>query len=89
MKKSFLAIAIVGMALISCKKDYSCSCTESGVNYYDSDFDGTDEAHSYTNTYNYKVEGANKTQAVAACNEATIKQQDDQDTYQVKCDLSK
>lgn len=89
MKKSIIAIAVVGMALVSCKKDYSCTCNESGTSYYDSDFDGVDEAHPYADTYTYKIEGANKTQAIAACNEATIKQQEDLDTYQVKCDLSK
>lgn len=89
MKKSIFAVALVSIALVSCKKDYSCSCSETGVNYYDSDFDGIDEAHPYANTYNYKIEGANKTQATAACNEATITQQDGQDTYESKCDLSK
>ncbi len=89
MKKSIIAIALVGMALVSCKKDYSCTCNESGVNYYDTDFDGVDEAHSYANTSNFKVEGATKTQAIAACNEATIKEQDGLDTYEYKCNLSK
>lgn len=89
MKKSIFAIALGCITFISCKKDYSCSCTESGVNYYDSNFDGTDEAHPYNNTYNYKIEEANKTQATAACNEATIKQQDGLDTYESTCKLTK
>lgn len=89
MKKSIFAIALVMLALTSCKKDYSCTCTSSGVSYYDADFDNVDEAHPYSNTSTYKIEGANKTEAIAACNEATIKQQDGQDTYESKCDLSK
>ena len=89
MKKSILALALVSLALVSCKKDYSCTCTSSGVNYYDSNFDGVEEAHPFSNINNIKIEGANKTQAVAACNEATIKEQDDMDTYETSCDLSK
>ncbi len=89
MKKSIFAFALIGTALVSCKKDYSCTCTDSGVNYYDSDFDGDDEAHPYSDTYTYQVEGATKTQAVAACNEATVKGQDEMDTYEYSCNLSK
>ncbi|WP_343634217.1 hypothetical protein [Fluviicola sp.] len=89
MKKLIFAFALLGMALVSCKKDYSCTCTETGTNYYDSDFDGVDEAHPYSNTSNYKIEGATKTDAIAACNEAKITSQDGLDTYEYKCDLSK
>jgi len=89
MKKSLFVLAIVGLALVSCKKDYSCTCTNSGVDYYDSDGDGVDEAHPYANTHNIKIEGANKTQAIAACNEATIKQQEGLNTYESSCDLTK
>ena len=89
MKKSIFAFALVGLALVSCKKDYSCTCTSTGVSYYDSDWDGEDEAHPYSNTSNIKIEGANKTQANAACNEATIKEIDGMNTYEVSCDLSK
>ncbi len=89
MKKSIFALAVIGFALVSCKKDYSCTCNSSSVYYYDANGDGADEAHSYAETTNIKIEGANKTQAVAACNEATIKQQDGLDTYEVSCDLSK
>lgn len=89
MKKSIFVLAAASMAIVSCKKDYSCTCTNSGVDYYDSNLDGTEEAHPYANTYNIKIEGANKTQAAAACSEATIKQQDGMDTYQSSCELSK
>lgn len=89
MKKSIFVFALIGMALVSCKKDYSCTCTDSGTHYYDSDFDGVDEAHSYANTSNFTVEGATKTQAIAACNEATITQQDGLNTSEYSCNLSK
>jgi hypothetical protein len=89
MKKSVFALSLVGLALVSCKKDYSCTCTNKGVDYYDSNGDGLDEAHPYANTYNIKIEGANKTQAIAGCNEATIKEVDGLDTYETSCDLSK
>ena len=89
MKKSIFVLALAGIALVSCKKDYSCTCNDSGVNYYDSDLDGVDEAHPYASTYNIKIEGANKTQAAAACNEATLKSVDGMDTYQTSCELSK
>lgn len=89
MKKSIFVLAVTGMALVSCKKDYSCTCNSSGVEYYDSNLDGTEEAHPFANTHNIKIEGANKTEAAAACSEATIKEQDGMDTYEYKCDLSK
>lgn len=89
MKKSILALAVIGLALVSCKKDYSCTCNSTSVSYYDSNGDGIEESHPYANTTNIKIEGANKTQAVAACNEATIKQVDGLDTYEVSCELTK
>jgi hypothetical protein len=89
MKRSIFALAVVGLALVSCKKDYSCTCNESGVNYYDLNGDGSDEAYPFAYTHNIKIEEANKTQAIAACNEATIKQQDGLDSYEVSCDLTK
>ena len=89
MKKSIFALAVIGFGLVSCKKDYSCTCNSSGFYYYDSDGDGADEAHPFANTTNIKIEEANKTQAVAACNEATIKQQDGLNTYEVTCELTK
>lgn len=89
MKKLIFVFAFLGIALVSCKKDYSCSCTESGLSYYDSDSDGVEEAHPIAYTYNYQIEGATKTQAMAACNEATIKPQNEMETYEYKCDLSK
>ena len=88
--KKLILIATVGVfGLISCKKDYSCSCVYTSVDYYDSNFDGVDEAHTSTGTSTYTIEGANKTQATAACNEATIKAQDGADTYEETCTLSK
>ncbi|AEA44902.1 hypothetical protein [Fluviicola taffensis] len=89
MKKIILPLALLTLTLASCKKDYSCSCIETGVDYYDMDFDGVDEAHPYSYTENFKVKEATKVQAQSACNEATITMQDGLDNYERKCDLSK
>ncbi len=87
--KKLILIATVGVfGLISCKKDYSCTCTYSGVDYYD-DLNGPDQPHPYSGSSTFTIEGANKTQATAACNEATIKAQDGMDTYEETCTLSK
>ena len=79
MKKSIFAIALGCLALVSCKKDYSCACTDTDV------YNGSTDVY----TYNYKVEGATKKQAQAACNEATITYVDGSDSYKTKCELSK
>lgn len=79
MKKTFFAFALVMLALTSCKKDYSCTCTDTEV------YDGQTDSY----TYNYKVEGATKKEAQAACIEATITQIDGNDSYKTKCELSK
>lgn len=89
MKKLILISTVGIFGLISCKKDYSCTCTYSGVSFYDSDFDGDEDANPYSGTDTYTIEGANKTQAIAACNEAKIKEVDGQDTYESSCTLSK
>ena len=78
--KISIAIAFLGIiSLTSCKKDYSCTCTETDV------WDGETEVY----IYNYKVEGASKKEAQAACNEATIKYVDGTDSFTTKCELSK
>ncbi|WP_343634219.1 hypothetical protein [Fluviicola sp.] len=79
MKKSIMVIALAGMALASCKKDYSCSCTDTDI------YNGETEV----TTYNYKVEGATKKQAQAACNEAKVSYVDGADSYTTQCELSK
>ncbi len=79
MKKLILALPVLAIVLVSCKKDYSCSCTDTDVD------NGTTEV----TMYNYKVEGATKKQAQVACNEATVTYIDGADSYKTKCDLSK
>jgi hypothetical protein len=79
MKKFIFPLAVITLTLVSCKKDYSCTCTETDV--YNGETD--------VSTYSYKVEGATKKQAQAACNEATIIETDGSDSYTVKCDLTK
>lgn len=73
-----LALAII--ALSSCKRDYTCTCEEKEVYY------GEVEVYQYT----YSVNEANKTQAQAACNEATIRMEESgNDYYEISCDLKK
>jgi len=79
MKKIIFPLALLTLTLASCKKDYSCSCTDTDV--YNGQTDVT--------TYTYKVEGATKRQAQSACNEATISYVDGSDSFKTKCDLSK
>lgn len=79
MKKSILLLGLCVSALISCKKDYSCTCTNTDV----------DSGVTLTTTTNYKVEGATKRQAEAACNEATIKFTEGTYSYTQACKLSK
>lgn len=71
------AVAVVTLA--SCKKDYSCTCTETEIE------DGSTSVFTST----YQIEEASKKQAEIACNEATIKYVEGQDSYTVKCDLTK
>lgn len=79
MKKLIFALPVFLLVLVSCKKDYSCSCTDTDT------YNGETE----TTNYAYKVEGATKKQAQAACNEATVTYIDGADSYKTKCDLSK
>lgn len=79
MKKIFI-LMLAGLALAACKKDYTCTCSEKQT------FFGQISESEYT----FTIEGANTTQAQAACNEATLKQTDgDGDYYQITCDLKK
>jgi hypothetical protein len=79
MKKIIFVLPLTLLALASCKKDYSCSCTDTDI------YNGETEVTAYS----YKVEGATKKQAQAACNEATVTYQDGADSYSTQCDLSK
>lgn len=79
MKKLVLLAAVGTLGLVSCKKDYTCKCTEKDVQ-------GT-SVDIYE--YSYQVLGANSTQAQAACNEATIKFEQTNYTYEQTCELSK
>jgi hypothetical protein len=79
MKKLVILSAIATLGLVSCKKDYTCKCTEKDVV-------GTSVDIS---EYTYQVIGANSTQAQAACNEATIKVEQTNYTYERTCELSK
>lgn len=79
MKKLIFALPVFLLVLASCKKDYSCSCTDTDT------VDGETE----TTLYTYKVEGATKKQAQAACNEAKVSYIDGADSFSTQCELRK
>ncbi len=79
MKKLLLLAPVALLALASCKKDYSCNCTDT------TSYDGITEIDVYT----YSIEGASKDQAVAACNEATITYSEAGYSQKQECKLSK
>lgn len=79
MKKIFI-LMLAGIAFSACKKDYTCTCSEKQ----------TANGQINQSEYTFTIEGANTTQAQAACNEATLKQTiGDSDYYQISCDLKK
>lgn len=55
MKKTLLIVAIAGLAMASCKKDYTCTCTTK---------DSTDPSFSSTATFSFH---AKKKDAQASC----------------------
>lgn len=77
MKKIFLLTFGAVFLFVSCKKDYTCTCEEKEK------YDGSVYSYEYT----YSVEGATKTQAQVACNEATIKQSSGGDSHEKTCKL--
>ena len=84
----FLGLVLMSMILTSCKKDYSCSCTNT-----DKDV-GVGGVTTVT-VDNYTIENATKAQAQSACNEAKITYQysvpnsPSIGTYETVCTLSK
>lgn len=65
--KKILAIAVLGtLAMASCSKDYSCTCT------YDSTTTGGGNSTSNTSTNSYEVNEASSDEATAACNGASV-----------------
>jgi hypothetical protein len=79
MKKVIILSAVATLALASCTKDYTCKCTEKEV--WNGEVDLTE--------YTYQVNEANSTQAQAACNEATIKVEETNYSYEQTCELTK
>ena len=56
MKKVLLIAAVAGLSMVSCKKDYTCTCTV------------TDNGQ--TTTYTYQLKDVKKKDAKASCNNA-------------------
>lgn len=80
MKKTFLIGGLALLSLASCKKDYSCSCTDTDI------YGGNTDITAYT----FKVEEATKAQAQARCNEAIVTEvYTSGSTYKTECTLSK
>ena len=63
--KRIAGVLLIGFSFMSCKKDYSCQCTNT-----DKDV-GVGGVTTIT-VENYTIEDATKDQARAACNEAKI-----------------
>lgn len=63
--KMILSLTFASAALMSCKKDYSCTCTHT-------DKDVGEGGTTTVTVENYTIEDATKDQARAACNEAKI-----------------
>lgn len=81
MKKSLLiGVVLFSVALVSCKKDYSCECTNTSTQ---------NGGNTTITTENFEIKEANKTQAQAACLEANIVQIGSWGKYERKCELSK
>lgn len=82
MKKTitFFGLALLMFGVVSCKKDYTCTCEETDV------WDG--EVTNYE--YSYTIKEAKKKQAEAACIEATIRNDDETsgDYYETTCELN-
>jgi len=57
MKKTLLIAAVAGLAMASCKKDYTCTCTVPAS--------GSDPAETYT----YELKDVKKKDAKDACNQ--------------------
>jgi len=80
MKKSILILGAAVLTLVSCKKDYSCKCTDTDTYMGVTDID----------VYQYNIKDATKKQAQTACSEATVTYTGTSgDTYSTKCELSK
>lgn len=77
MKKVFVFGTLSLLALASCTKDYSCKCTYTSI----------EDGQTSTFVQSFEVEGADKTQAQGACNEATITEVDGSDSYSRTCEL--
>ena len=54
MKKVLLIAAVAGLSMVSCKKDYTCTCT---VTY-----------NGQTETYTYQMKDVKKKDAKSSCN---------------------
>lgn len=85
--KITLSLVLMSVILISCKKDYSCSCTNT-------DKDVGEGGITTVTIENYTIEDATKDQARAACNEAKITYQysvpnsSSVGTYETICELN-
>lgn len=79
MKKVLMITFLSAMTLVSCKKNYTCSCT----------FTHFSSLGTNTTTYTKKINEATKKQAGYLCNEAKITRFDGDQSYTEECKLSK
>ena len=81
MKKIIIPVIAIGLFAVSCKKDYSCTCTTIYTTTV-SEPGEADEVSTNTNSDTYKVNEAKPHQAQAACNEATVTTENSYDVGQ-------
>jgi hypothetical protein len=80
--KKYTLVGLLFISLAACKKDYSCSCTETYTN------NGSTSVETYTKN----ISGATKNEAIGLCNESVINYTDVEDPdyfYEESCKLSK
>jgi len=78
--KKVLGIAVLATVLLaSCKKNYTCECTDVEIE------GGT----TTTTTSSFQIEEATSSQAQAACVEAKISTTQGGDTFERVCELKK
>lgn len=78
MKKILLGAGLLSVVMISCTKDYTCTCTNVT----------TSGGISSTTTNTYDVNDAESHEAQAACNEAKVVNTYDWGTTERTCELS-
>ena len=71
MKKQILFSLLIFSTLVSCKKEYKCSCSSSKLEYANKDASGTPHPTVFTATMEVETKPVTKKKAKSACSEFT------------------